>query len=39
MCDCADAAMSSFLDDQIGNVTALFKSKAMWDNTLMICFS
>jgi arylsulfatase I/J len=29
-------AMVSFLDDQLANLTSMFKEKGMWDNTLMV---
>ena len=33
------AAMVSFLDDQIANITGALKAKGMWDNTLMVLTS
>jgi arylsulfatase A-like enzyme len=29
-------AMVAFLDDQLANVTGMFKAKGMWENTLMV---
>ena len=33
---CRYHAQIQFLDDQIGNLTAAFKSRGLWSNTLMI---
>jgi arylsulfatase I/J len=32
-------AQVEFLDEQIGNLTAMFKQRGMWDNTLMVLTS
>lgn len=33
------AAMTAFLDDQIGNVTEMFRARGLWNDTLMIVTS
>lgn len=33
------AAMVAFLDDQVGNITDMFKRRGLWNNTLMIVTS
>ena len=35
----ADRAQIEYLDEQLGNLTRLYKSFGMWDDTLMVLHS
>ena len=39
MSSLADRAQIEYLDEQLGNLTRLYKSFGMWDDTLMVLHS